>query len=117
MSPDRRLLALRYAAWFCVVLIAYLSLVPQDMEMRTPAPAGLEHAVAYGGTAMLMALAYPSVSLWIIFGSLAIYSGLMELLQNFSPGRHRGLDGVTWSSAGAIVGGVGSEILRRARPF
>ena len=77
---DRALLWLRGAAWFSVVLIAYLSLVPQSIEMRTPAPAGA--------------------------------SGMMELLQNFSPGRHPGLDGVVWSSAGAILGSLIVAVLR-----
>jgi hypothetical protein len=102
MFSDRRLLALRYAAWFCVILIAYLSLTP--MQVRTPAPAGVEHAIAYAGTAGLMVLAYPWRSVWLIAGLLSIYGGLMELLQNFSPGRHPGLDGLLWSSAGALVG-------------
>jgi hypothetical protein len=107
-----RLRALRCAAWFCVVLITCLSLVPHDLEIRTQAPAGIEHAVAYGGTAALMILAYPSWPVWTIVGSLAVYSGLMELLQNFSPGRHPGLDGMLWSSAGAIVGGLAIAFLR-----
>jgi len=111
------LLAFRCAAWFCVALIAYLSLVPQDMEMRTPAPPGIEHAIAYGGTAMLMALAYPSLAAWAIFSPLAAYSGLMELLQNFSPGRHPGLDGLLWSSAGALIGSVAAAIGRRLLRF
>jgi VanZ family protein len=110
---DRMSRALRYAAWFCVALITYLSLVPDNMEMRTPAPAGIEHAVAYGGTAMLMALAYTSWPAWMISGSLAIYSGLMELLQNFSPGRHPGLDGLLWRSAGALVGSFVVALGRR----
>jgi hypothetical protein len=38
MSSKRRLLIFRCSAWFCVFLIAYLSLIPQDLEMRTPAP-------------------------------------------------------------------------------
>jgi hypothetical protein len=112
MSPDRRLLALRCAAWLCVVLIAYLSLVPQSIEMRTPAPPGVEHAFAYGGTAMLMVLAYPLSPLWTILGSLAAYSGMLEVLQNLSSGRHPGLDGVLWSSAGAIIGGGVAVLLR-----
>jgi VanZ family protein len=42
----------------------------------------------------------------MIVGFLSLFSGLMELLQNFSPGRHPGLDGMLWSSTGAIVGGL-----------
>src|SRR3954462_8239297 len=99
-SPHRRL-ALRCAAWFCVALIAYLSLTP--VQVRTSAPAGVEHAVAYAGTALIMALAYPAWPIWMIGTSLAAYSVLMELLQNFSPGRHPGLDGVLWSSTGAVL--------------
>jgi VanZ family protein len=106
MSSKRRLLIFRCSAWFCVFLIAYLSIIPQDLEMRTPAPPGVEHAFAYGVTAGLLVLAYPLQPVWLIIGSLSAYSGLMELLQTFSPGRHPGLDGVLWSSAGAIVGGV-----------
>lgn len=106
MSSTRRLLAFRCSAWFCVLLIAYLSLIPQDLEMRTPAPPGLEHAIAYAGTAGLFVLAYPLQPIWLIMGSLSAYSGLMELLQSFSPGRHPGLDGVLWSSAGAIFGSL-----------
>src|SRR5690348_12410931 len=96
-------IALRCAAWFCVALIAYLSLTP--VQVRTAAPAGIEHAVAYAGTALIMALAYASWRVWVICASLAAYSGLMELLQNFSPGRHPGLDGLLWSSSGAVLGG------------
>jgi len=105
MSPRRSLLIFRCSAWFCVFLIAYLSLIPQDLEMRTPAPPGLEHAFAYGVTAGLLVLAYPAQPIWLIIGLLSAYSGLMEFLQTFSPGRHPGLDGMLWSSAGAIVGG------------
>jgi VanZ family protein len=89
-----------------VFLIAYLSLIPQDLEMRTPAPPGVEHAVAYGITAGLLVLSYPVQPIWLIIGSLSVYSGLMELLQNFSPGRHPGLDGMLWSSTGTIFGGL-----------
>ena len=95
-----------------MVLIAYLLLVPASIEMRTPAPSGVEHAVAYAGTAGLLILAYPVKPVWLIVGSLSAYSGLMELLQNFSPGRHPALDGVLWSSAGAILGSLIVALLR-----
>jgi VanZ family protein len=106
MSRKHRLLIFRCSAWFCVFLIAYLSLIPENLEMRTPAPPELEHAFAYGVTAGLLVLAYPVQPVWLIIGSLSAYSGLMEILQAFSLGRRPGLDGMLWSSAGAIFGGV-----------
>jgi VanZ family protein len=109
------LFALRCSAWFCVFLIAYLSLIPDDLEMRTPAPPGVEHAFAYGVTAGLLVLAYSVQPVWLIIGSLSAYSGLMEIFQTFSPGRHPGLDGVLWSSAGAVFGGVLIALLRSRR--
>ena len=112
MSSKHRPLIFRCSAWFCVFLIAYLSLIPQDLEMRTPAPPGVEHAFAYGITAGLLVLAYPLQPVWLIIGALSAYSGLMELLQTFSPGRHPGLDGMLWSSAGAIFGGLLVALLR-----
>ena len=115
MSSKRRLLILRCSGWFCVSLIAYLSLIPQDLEMRTPAPPGLEHAFAYGATAALLVRSYPLQPAWLIIGLLSAYSGLMELLQTFSPGRHPGLDGMLWSSAGAIFGGLLVDLLRSGR--
>lgn len=80
--------------------------------MRTPVPPGLEHAFAYGVNAALLVLAYPVQPVWLIIGSLSAYSGLMEFLQTFSPGRHPGLDGMLWSSAGAIFGGLLGTLLR-----
>src|SRR5918993_1054192 len=112
MSRKHRLLIFRSSAWFCVFLIAYLSLIPENLEMRTPAPPGLEHAFAYGVTAGLLVLAYPVQPVWLIIGLLSACSGLMEFLQTFSPGRHPGLDGLLWSSAGAVFGGLLVALLR-----
>lgn len=106
MLPLRWRYWLRCASWTCLPLIAYLSLVPAAMEIRTPAPAGIEHAVAYAGTTLLFAFAYPSISAWRLFWPLAMYSVAMEVLQNYSPGRHPGVDGVLWSSAGVLISAV-----------
>ena len=80
--------------------------------MRTPAPPGVEHAFAYGVTAGLLILAYPVQPVWLIIASLSAYSGLKEVLQTVSPGRHPGLDGILWSSAGAIFGSLLVVLLR-----
>lgn len=115
MSRNRRLLALRIVGWLCVAVIAYLSLIPHSMEARTDLPPGVEHAIAYCGTAGLMMLAYPAQAAWLIVGALCAYSGLMELLQNFSMDRQPGVDGVLWSSIGAILGGYVMALLRSRR--
>jgi hypothetical protein len=112
MFARHGLLIFRCSAWFCVFLITCLSLIPKDLELRTPAPPGVEHAFAYGFTAGLFVVAYPVKSGWLIFASLSAYSGLMELMQTFSPGRHPGLDGMVWSSAGAILGTLLATLLR-----
>jgi hypothetical protein len=108
----KRLFALRAVGWLCVGVIAYLSLIPQDMEVRTGLLPGLEHSIAYAGTAGLLVLGYPGQAVWLIIGSLSAYSGLMEVLQSFSPGRHPAISAVLWSSAGAVVGGLIISSLR-----
>jgi VanZ family protein len=115
MCLDRRLFVLRCTAWSCVALITYLSLIPNSAEVRTSLPPGIEHAVAYAGTAVLMILAYAAWPVWVIAGALSAYSGGMEVLQMFSPGRHPGVDGALWSSAGAIVGAVCTAAFRSRR--
>src|SRR5688572_27060687 len=112
VSLKRWSLIFRCSAWVCVFLIAYLSLIPRDLEMRTIAPAGVEHAFAYGVTAGLLVIAYPLQRVWLIIAALSAYSGLMELLQTFSPGRNPGLDGLLWSSSGALLGGLLAALLR-----
>jgi hypothetical protein len=56
----------RSAAWACVLLIAFLSLVPREMEIRTGFAPSLEHAFAYACTAGAFAWAYPHKGWWII---------------------------------------------------
>jgi len=104
---------LRIAAWTSVALIAYLSLIPHPMEVRTSLAPGVEHAVAYAGSAFLLVLAYPNRPAWMVAGALFAYSGAMELLQYFSPGRHPGFDGALWSGAGAALGAALARVLQR----
>jgi VanZ family protein len=107
------LFAIRTAAWVCVAAVAYLSLVPPGMEVRTPIPAGVEHALAYAGTAGLMTLGYSRRSLWLITGALFAYSGVLEGLQAFVPGRHPEVAGALWSGAGALLGAYAAAHLRQ----
>ena len=96
---------LRAGAWFCVVLLAYLSLIPGDLQVRTGFSGLLEHLVAYLGTAVLFALAYPQKRLHIGL-ALVAYAGLLETLQAFSPGRTANPLDACASGTGAVLGVV-----------
>jgi VanZ family protein len=95
---------MRPGAWACILLITILSLIPKEMEIRTGALPSLEHAFAYACTAAAFVLGYRQRVWWYIALALGAYSGLMELLQFFSPGRHPGFDGAAGSTLGAFVG-------------
>ncbi len=79
---------LRAGAWFCVALIGFLSVIPHEVEVRTGLPGGIEHVIAYAGTAGLLRLAYPS---WVggrIVAALFVYAVCLEGVQSFVPGRN-----------------------------
>src|SRR3954453_12676172 len=91
------------AAWLCVVLTAYLSLIPSAVEVRTEMPGQLEHVMAYFGTSLLFALGYPR-KLWLIVLGLVAYASLLEGLQSFSPGRTPSLLDASASWLGVVLG-------------
>jgi VanZ family protein len=105
---------LRAVAWFCVALLAYLSLIPGDLQVRTGAPAPLEHTVAYFGTAVLLSLAYPT-KLGLIAAALVSYGGVLELLQTLSPHRHAKLLDACASGAGALLGVLAVALIMSRR--
>ena len=49
--------AVRLAGWFCVALLAVLSLLPAEEMVRTGIGGRIEHVLAYAGTALLLGLA------------------------------------------------------------
>lgn len=86
MRNDPRQRGLRACAWFCTLLLAYLSLIPGDLQVRTGAPTLFEHFAAYFGTTMFFMLGYPRKRIvWIV--SLMIYAVILEMGQLISPGR------------------------------
>ena len=105
---------LRIAAWSCVVLLAVLSLVPGDVQIRTGAPCVLEHVIAYCGTAALFTAAYPTRRTRIIIG-LVGYAGVLELAQLWVPDRLASLFDFAGSSLGVVLGCLlGAFLARRS---
>jgi VanZ family protein len=94
----------RPVAWGCVILIAVLSLLPAEEMVRTSLSGHIEHAIAYAGTAFLIRLSYPIWGWKRVATALVTYAGVLELLQNFSPGRHPAVDDWLSSSTGVLIG-------------
>src|SRR5690348_10135564 len=101
-------LAGRVATWFCVILVIVLSLVPGQDRPRTGLAGHGEHFIAYAGTGMIAMLSYHR-RLWTIVG-LSLLSSVLEILQNFIPGRSPAVLDVIFSSVGGTTG-VGMAVL------
>jgi VanZ family protein len=99
------------AGWGCVGLIAVLSLLPGDEMVRTSLGGHVEHAMAYAGTALLLSFGSPARKTWWIMAGLVAYAGLLEVLQNFSPGRHPAVEDWVASSTGVLVGCAAARLL------
>lgn len=104
----------RVLTWICVVLLAVLSLLPARDLVRTGLPGGLEHFIAYAGSAAIAMIGYGRRrgGAWVIAG-FWIYAGILEYLQNFSPGRDAAMADVAVSALGALCGGIAAGLLLR----
>jgi hypothetical protein len=103
------LLAMTFRPAFiaCVVALVLLSWLPGDEVVRTGANGRLEHAVAYFGAAVIMALAYreklrPLVQVLL----LIVLAGILEAGQLYAPGRTAAFLDCASSGAGAAFGGL-----------
>jgi VanZ family protein len=105
---------LRVAAWFCAVLLAALSWLPGEEMVRTGVDGHIEHFTAYFGTMLVVEMAYgPAVGLRRPVLLLIVYAGILELGQNFVPGRHAAVADFAASSLGAFVGGIAGLVACR----
>jgi VanZ family protein len=118
----------RAGTWCCIVVLAVLSLLPAEEMVRTGFPGGVEHFVAYAGSAAFAMAGYGRSrgSLQIV-GGFWVYAAMLEYLQHFSPGRHPAIEDFALSAAGALCGGLavtlfcrrfsgGSPVARALRP-
>ncbi len=95
----------RILTWACVLVIIALSLVPGSERPHTIFPGLIEHFIAYAGTGFLSGFAYRALrerlSFWI---GLAVASGVLEIMQQFVPGRSPSLFDALASTSGLTVG-------------
>ena len=106
--------SIRALTWFCVVLLAVLSLLPAQDMVRTGFPGRVEHIVAYAGSAAIAMVGYgASRGAAQIVGGFWVYAGILEYLQHFSPGRHPAIGDLMASALGAMCGGLVIALIRR----
>jgi VanZ family protein len=106
--------SLRVLTWCCVILLAILSLLPDQQMVRTRLPGRVEHFVAYAGSAAIAVAGYgASRGGMQIIGGFWVYAGILEYLQHFSPGRHPSIADFAASALGALCGGLAIALLLR----
>ena len=112
MRASQVLTTFQVLTWCCVVLFAVLSLLPAQKMVRTGLPGRLEHFVAYAGSSAVAMVGYgPSQGVVRIIGCFWLYSGILEYLQRFSPGRHPSIWDFAASALGALCGGLAFALL------
>ena len=111
--------SLRLLTWVCIILLAVLSLLPlEEIEaVRTDLPGQIEHIIAYAGsTAIAMAGYGLNRGGARVIGCFWLYAGIVEYLQNFSPGRNPAVVDFAASAFGALCGGVAVVIIWHGGP-
>ncbi len=117
----------RAFAWFCVIALAVLSLIPKDRLIHSdglvavpPIPFA-EHTLAYFLTGLVVAVGYSGqyrTSRLVL--TLVGYAAVLELGQYLAPGRSPGLGEFGAGAVGATLGlFIGEKIwaLLRSRMF
>ena len=109
--------SLRALTWGCVILLAILSLLPDQQMVRTGLPGRVEHFVAYAGSAAIAVAGYGATRGGMqIIGGFWVYAAILEYLQHFSPGRHPAIGDFAASALEALCGGLAIAFLRRRLP-
>src|SRR5258708_14322376 len=111
----------RAFAFGCLVLLAILAWVPGEEMVRTGFDGRIEHVVAHFGTSVAVSLSYGfRIGQLRLIGILVCYAGILELGQNFSPGRNASVFDFLASSLGVVAGAVAFRVacrLFRATPI
>ncbi len=109
-------LVCRVAAWGCVLALAFYSLSPPALKEAAGGepgtPGQINHAFAYGVTAVALRWAYPRSSSLRTLLLLSVYGCALEGLQNFVPGRSPKVIDALSSGLGAGIGTMAGLGLR-----
>ena len=104
VSTAARSVWTKLASGICLLLIIIFSLLPQTERVSAGLPGKIEHFLAYGVTGLLLSLSIPgNKGPFLAAANLVWIASLLEVLQQWSPGRHpRVSDAVVSAIAGAL---------------
>ena len=93
----------RVTAWIIVIGLIMISFVPAPLRPGTGVSHNLEHFGSFLLAGIIWCLAYVDRPvLWL--GTMPVFSGIVELLQIFVPGRHARLSDFAADALGGCVG-------------
>jgi Trk-type K+ transport system membrane component len=104
----------RLVAWLLVVAIVVFTLSPIEVRPTTAAPVSLERFAAFAAIGVAMGLAYPKHRLGILIVVIGLV-GVLEVAQNFVPGRHGRLPDGMVKASGALLGAVFTMVITRQK--
>jgi len=99
------LFTVRLVAWVLLIGVVALTFVPASLRPLTPLPHGIEHFLAFFVTGLFFSLAY-SLSFWRVATGSVLFSGILEFVQWFVPGRHARISDFVVGALAACAGGA-----------
>ncbi len=105
----------RLAAWLLLCVVGVFTLSPIEFRPVTQAPISLEHFGAFALIGAIFCYVYPKHRYAILI-SILVVLGLLEIVQNYIPGRHSRLSDALVKAFGALLGAAFTvRISRRKR--
>lgn len=106
--------AARIIAWSLAIAIVVLSVVPPGLRPETGVPHDLEHFLIFWATGLAFGLGYDrSRGLLVIL--LVFFSGVVEVMQLFVPGRHARLSDFIVDAVAMCLGVATALLVERTR--
>lgn len=100
------------AAWGLATAIVVLSVVPPSLRPQTFVPHRLEHFIIYAVTGLAFALGYRQMPA-LLSMRLVAFSGCVEVMQLFVPGRHARLGDFVVDAVAVCAGVFAAELIKR----
>jgi VanZ family protein len=113
MASISRSTWIRLCAVAAIGLLVISSLSSAAAQPRTILGWQVEHFLGYFAVTLIVCIAWPRPL--VVAGVLVVLSGLLEVLQAFTPDRHPNLIAALCGAGGVVVAAVFVELFIRAR--